>query len=138
MIVLDASMTLSWHFADEVTPRTEAVHGDVIAEGAVVPIHWRIEIANAFATAVRRGRLTPRFRSEALARLEYLPVEIDGEGADVAWGPVQALCDSHRLTAYDAAYLELATRRNLKLATLDRRLIDAAKAVGVPLHLQVS
>jgi predicted nucleic acid-binding protein len=138
LIVLDASMTLSWHFADEITPRTEAVHADVIAEGAVVPIHWRIEIANAFATAVRHGRLTPRFRSEALARLEYLPVEIDEEGARAAWGSVQDLCDRHRLTAYDAVYLELATRRNLKLATLDHRLTDAAKAVGVPLYRQDS
>lgn len=136
MIVLDASMTLAWHFADETTPLTEAVHTDVVTEGAIVPIHWRIEIANAFATAVRHGRLTPRFRSEALARLEYLPVEIDEEGGRAAWGSVQDLCDRHRLTAYDAVYLELATRRNLKLATLDPRLADAAKSVGVSLHLQ--
>ena len=136
MIVLDASMTLSWHFADEVTPQTDAVHGDVIADGAVVPVHWRLEIANAFATAVRHGRMTAEFRSEALARLEYLPVEIDDESARAAWGAVQELCDRHRLTAYDASYLELALRRNLKLATLDRRLSEAAQAAGVPLYLK--
>ena len=136
MMVLDASMTVSWHFVDESSSRTEAVHDEVIEHGAVVPVHWRIEVANAFATAVRRARLTPNFRTEALARLENLPVEIDLDSARNAWGATQDLCDRFQLTAYDAIYLEVARRRGLRLATLDRKLMDAAKLAGVPLRLQ--
>lgn len=135
-MVLDASMTMSWHFPDETSSQTEAIHDEIIERGAVVPVHWRIEIANAFATAVRHGRLAPQFRGEALARLEDLPVEVDAESARNTWGATQDICDRYRLTAYDALYLELAIRRGLKLATLDRKLADAAKSAGVPLCLQ--
>ena len=135
MIVIDASVALAWHFEDEDAPEAEEVLDQVIDGGAVVPVHWRAEIANSFAVAVRRGRMTAGYRAVALEKLGSLEIEIDRESDVQLWSKTQGLCDDHQLSAYDAAYLELALRRQLPLATLDRRLADAAAKAGSILRL---
>lgn len=126
-------MALSWHFPDEQTDQTAATLWQVVREGAVVPVHWRAEIANGMAVGVRRGRMKASYRDEALQKLESLDITIDAESDVQLWRATQRLSDRHGLTAYDAAYLELAQRLRLPLATLDRALVRAARADGVVL-----
>ena len=124
-------MTLAWVYEDETTPAVLAAFDLLGRHGAWVPSLWRIEVANSLQTAVRRGRINETFRNKALADLELLPVKIDPETDRQAWGATLQLAASHRLTVYDASYLELAIRRQLPLATLDRELREAATARGV-------
>lgn len=77
-LVLDASLTLTWYFDDETTPATEAVLDQVADRGAVVPALWRLEVANAFQSALRRRRITTLYRDESLSELALLPITIDG------------------------------------------------------------
>lgn len=130
-LVIDSSITLAWFFKDERTPAVLAVFSDVQDAGAVVPILWRYEVANALQMAVRRRRITTADRDETLADLTEIDVMLDPEGNEYAWSSSLRLSDRHRLTVYDAAYLELAQRRRLPLATLDRALIRAGEAEGV-------
>jgi predicted nucleic acid-binding protein len=131
VIVVDASMALAWHFPGEATDETEAVLDRVIDDGMTVPVHWRAEIANGFALAVRRKSMTPQYRGQALEKLTSLDITIDAESGVQLWETTQHLCDRYRLTAYDAAYLELAQRLRLPLATLDRELLESARQAGV-------
>jgi predicted nucleic acid-binding protein len=89
-------------------------------------------IDNTFAR-VRRGRHTGDFRDGALASLALLPVKVDAEADRQAWSATLLLAERHGLTVYDAAYLEIASRRKIALATLDRELRAAATSEGVQL-----
>ena len=103
----------------------------MIDRGAWVPAFWRLEVANVLEMNVRRGRHPAAFRDAALADLAALPIAVDAETDRQAWGATLRLAARHRLTLYDAAYLELAQRRGLPLATLDRELRVAGTAEGV-------
>jgi predicted nucleic acid-binding protein len=131
ILVLDASLTLSWYFEDERTPSANAVLNDVVASGAVVPSLWRAEVANGLQIAIRRKRIDAIFRSRALQHLLLLPITVDRETDTYVWSSTLALADRFDLTVYDAAYLELAERRGLPLASLDKELNNAARALGV-------
>ncbi len=132
-LVLDASLTLSWFFKDERTPGADAVLTEVTEKGAVVPALWRLEVANALQMALRRKRIDAAFRDSALTQLSRLSITADPDTDTYAWTVILQLADRFQLTLYDAAYLELAARRRLPLATLDRELRDASAALGVPL-----
>jgi predicted nucleic acid-binding protein len=132
-LVLDASLTLSWFFKDERTPGTDAVLTEVTENGAVVPALWRLEVANALQMAVRRKRIDAAFRDSALTQLSRLSIATDPDTDACAWTAILQLASRFDLTLYDAAYLELAQRRALPLATLDRALRDAAAALGIAL-----
>ena len=106
------------------TPAIEAVFFQVGLNGAVVPAIWHLEVANSLQSAIRRGRITTTDRQGTLADLARLPIEIDVETATAAWEGTLALADRFGLTTYDAAYLDLAIRRHLPLATLDRQLVE--------------
>jgi predicted nucleic acid-binding protein len=92
---------------------------------------WRLEIANSLTVAVRRGRIDANFRRAALSDLALLDITTDAETDAHAWGETLNLADCFQLTVYEAAYLELAKRRTLPLATLDSELTTAAKALGL-------
>ncbi len=131
--MLDASFTFQWLFQDEASPEGYAALGVIGRDGAVVPALWFVEITNVLGMAERRGRIDAAGLQEALNLLRSLPLVVD-EPPSLAWSePVLQLMRVHRLTAYDAAYLELARRRGLPLATKDRDLLAAAPTVGVPL-----
>lgn len=132
-LVLDSSMTLAWYFEDEKTEEGTAVLHRVVEEGAIVPVHWRLEVLNGLQMAVRRGRIDPAYRDASLADLRSLAIATDPSTNRAAWAATRQLCDRFGLTAYDAAYLELAVRRRLPLATLDGDLVRAARAENVPL-----
>jgi predicted nucleic acid-binding protein len=132
-LVIDASITLAWVYSDENTRAIEGVLRLVTEKGAWVPALWRLEVANILETGVRRGRTTAAERDAILSDLALLPITVDPETDKHAWGPTLRLSIRHRLTSYDAAYLELAQRRRLPLATLDRELQIAARGEDVPL-----
>jgi predicted nucleic acid-binding protein len=125
-LVLDCSITLAWVYADETTAAVRQVFDLVSQGGAWAPALWRLEVANVLEMSTRRGRHNAAFRDATLADLTHLPIQIDGETDIRAWAETLGLAERHRLTLYDAAYLELAQRRELPLATLDRDLRRAA------------
>ena len=128
--ILDASIATGWLLEDEQDPRSLAVQAQVHREGAVVPLHWRFEVANSLLVAERRGRLDPGEASLHLRSLDDLSIHVD-DACDFA--SAFTLARDHQLTFYDAVYLELAQRRNLPLATLDGDLVRAAPRVDVGL-----
>jgi predicted nucleic acid-binding protein len=132
-LVLDASLTMAWYFDDESTAATDALLDRVSDAGAVAPTVWRLEVANAFQTAIRRKRIDAAYRDGALTELALLPIAIDADTDTFAWTTTLRLAERFTLTVYDAAYLELAQRRGLPLATLDEPLRAAGHALGVPL-----
>lgn len=125
---LDSSITLAWVYAEETTAQVREVFDLLIQSGAWVPGLWRLEVANVLEMGVRRGRHDAAFRDATLADLEQLPIQVDAETDRHAWGATLRLAERHHLTLYDAAYLELALRRSLPLATLDEDLRRAARA----------
>ena len=132
-LVLDSSVTLAWVYVEQTSPEVDRVLQLVTSTGAWVPSLWRLEVANILEMGVRRGRHDMAFRDATLADLALLPISIDQDTEAHAWGATLRLAEQHRLTVYDAAYLELAKRRGLALATLDAELRRAAKAEQVAL-----
>jgi len=133
-LVIDCSLTMAWYFKDEATAYTNAVRAALVTERAVVPSHWSLEVANVLLMGERRKRSTQAKATKWLRFLSGLPIAIDQETATRAFDPIIALARAHKLTAYDAAYLELAIRRGLPLATLDKDLEKAARASGVSIY----
>ena len=132
-LVLDSSATLAWVYSDETTESIRRVFDAVVDQGAVVPSLWRLEVANSLTGALRRGRIDADFRNAALADLAFLDIRVDSETDRQAWGATLQLADRFRLTVYDAAYVELASRRKIPLATLDEQMRAAGAALGLRL-----
>jgi predicted nucleic acid-binding protein len=130
-LVIDSSLTLAWYFPDEASKETDQLLRRVAVEGAVVPDLWRAEVANGFQSAIRRRRIDANYRDSSLVELAKLPIAVDPDTNAHVWGATVRLADLHRLTIYDAIYLELAQRRRLPLATLDVALATAARGVAV-------
>ena len=131
MIAVDASLALASLFEDERTPVVVAAFNSIADRGAVVPALWTLEVANGLQVAIRRGRIDAAFRDAVLERLTILPIEIDAETNSHAWTATLAIASRYGLTLYEAAYLELAQRRRLPLASLDDALRAAAADAGV-------
>jgi len=131
--VVDCSVAMAWLFHDEATPKTAALLNRLATETALVPGWWFIEITNVLAMTGRRGRITPTQSDAFIADLGKLGIERDDEAPDRAFTHLLALCRTHRLTSYDAVYLDLAVRRNLPLATLDGDLRKCARKLGIRL-----
>jgi predicted nucleic acid-binding protein len=111
----------------------EAVQNQLETETVLVPGHWALEVTNVLTLAERKGRIPPHDVTGHLTDLAEFEVEVDVLDRCEVFDAVFALCRRHRLTSYDAAYLELAMRTGLPLATLDRDLRAAAAAEGVEL-----
>jgi predicted nucleic acid-binding protein len=131
--VVDASLALAWHFEDELSEYADRVLDRLREDRAVVPSIWPLEVANGLLVAERRGRLSPARLARAVDLFQQLPIFVFEVGAQVALGSVLELGRVHGLSAYDAAYLELAMREGLPLATQDDALRVAAERAGVPL-----
>jgi len=129
--VLDCSVTMAWCFGDEATAAAFAVLDRLGSETAVVPPHWFLEVANVLTMAEKRKRMTAPATTEFLKLLSALDIEIDNVTADRTFPHVLPLCRKYSLTSYDAAYLELAIRRQLPLASLDNELRLGAKHAGI-------
>jgi predicted nucleic acid-binding protein len=130
--VLDASIVLTWCFPDEEAQKAEEVSERIaLGDQPAVPSFWRHEVLNALLMGEKRKRLTKELIQAFIADLERLPVEIDAATAAIVFHATCALCRKHGLTAYDAAYLELAMRNGMALATADGALERAARAEGI-------
>jgi predicted nucleic acid-binding protein len=129
--VLDASVALSWCFADEVSPASVQVRERLATERGVVPALWLYELANALTVAVRRGRMSAETAADMARLLVSLPIDLAEPVRDLT--ELMHLAAQHGLSAYDAAYLHLAITSELSLATLDDALGVAAHAAGVRL-----
>jgi predicted nucleic acid-binding protein len=123
--VLDASITACWAFDDEDHQNAALALERLADDHAVVPALWWYEIRNILLMNERRGRISPRSIAKFLGELHALPVEVDQNHPDEEM--VFLTVRKHRLTVYDAVYLELARRGSMSLATLDTDLARAAK-----------
>lgn len=129
--VLDASIALAWCFSDEATPTTHRLLESLETETAFVPELWPLELGNILISAVRRKRITYAKITEFLTLLQNINIQIDNETSAKAFHEILSLAHSENLTTYDAAYLELAMRLGLPLATKDTQLSKAAIQLGV-------
>lgn len=128
---LDSSMALAWCFADEATDSTRGVLRRLRAESAIVPTLWYLEVANVLVLAERRQRISRQDAAEFLKLLAALDLQVDDVPATHVFSDILELSRELSITAYDAVYLELAMRRQLPLATLDKQVIAAAGQRGV-------
>jgi predicted nucleic acid-binding protein len=130
-LVLDASVALAWCFKNEATAAGDRVLERLAVDAASVPAIWHLEIANVLALSERRGRITSAKSGEFIGLLGTLGVVVDEETPLRALDRVLDLARAERLTAYDAAYLELAMRLGIPLASKDADLCNAAERLGV-------
>jgi predicted nucleic acid-binding protein len=126
--VVDASVAACWLLPDETDHRADAAFDRFPTDTAFAPSLWWFEMRNIFLLSERRGRLNSVRTEQLLSLLNNLPIQIDRHTNET---DLMTLARRHKLTAYGAAYLELALRQNLPLATLDAALMRAAKAEGV-------
>lgn len=129
-LVVDASVSAAWLLPEEATPYTEAVLQATAASNVWVPALWQLEIGNLLLSAQRRRRITDSKRRELVAAAAGLRLLVDREAVPMI--DLDSLAAAHGLSAYDAAYLELARRRRLALATLDKPMLKAMTMAGVP------
>jgi predicted nucleic acid-binding protein len=125
--VLDASIAACWAFPDEEDPRADEALERVRTEDAIVPSLWRFEVRNILIVNERRNRITEAGTNSFLRELARLRLRVDSEPDEAS---VLKLARAHRLSVYDASYLELTLRAATPLATLDARLATAAVAEG--------
>lgn len=131
--VLDTSVAIAWCFDDESTAQSRALLASMQSRHAIVPPLWRWEVGNALLIAERRKRIESAGVAMFLGILERLPIRVDEEATRQALVDTLRLARNHRLSGYDAAYLELAVRLDLPLATRDAALTEAARASGISL-----
>lgn len=129
--VLDASVALSWCFEDEATETTKKLLESLEKQTAYVPELWLLEVGNILVLAERRKRITYARISEYLTLIQALNIQIDTETRNRGFHEIFSLAYAEKLTTYDAAYLDLAMRQGLPLATKDEALHHAAKRLGV-------
>lgn len=125
-------MVLAWCFSDEQEPYAGTVLRLLESRTAIAPSVWPLEVVNGFVIAERRGRLKPARTAELIAEISKLGIEIDSHTSSQAWKATLTLARQYGLSAYDAAYLELAIRESLPLATLDQALAKVARRVKLP------
>ena len=131
---LDCSVVMTWFFEHDATPETDKLLSTLAgSDVAVVPQHWLLEVTNVLLAAEASKKKKAAESMEFLALLAKLSIESDAETGHYATNATMALGRKHKLTSYDAAYLELAMRRGVALATLDNNLRKAAAMEGVPL-----
>lgn len=128
--VLDNSVVTGWYLPDQATAYSEAIALRLESDKALAPAIWQLELANVLKTACTRGKLSLDSARQILDALAQLPIAID---ASPAPGQRQMfeLAMRHQLSSYDAAYLELAMRHGLPIATQDQQLKNAAITAGV-------
>ncbi|HEV2278368.1 MAG TPA: type II toxin-antitoxin system VapC family toxin [Acidobacteriaceae bacterium] len=128
--VLDVSVTAAWAFSDEVNPHAFAILSRMDKDHALVPPLWWFEVRNVLIVNERRKRITESATAAFLRRLAQLPIQVESLPQEPA---ILRLARAHGLSVYDAAYLELAMREGISLATEDAGLVRAATAEAVTL-----
>jgi predicted nucleic acid-binding protein len=126
-------VAVGWCFQDQADPSTEAALAALSEGAALVPAIWPLEIVNVLLVAERRRRLSRAETERFLELLGALPITVEEVPLRVAASHAAARAREHGLSAYDAAYLDLAARKGIPLATRDAALKAACRKAGVPL-----
>ncbi len=137
--VLDNSVTMRWLLNSG--KKSDQAYAETVLKGlldatAVVPNLWHLEVVNVLTRSAWQGELNPEEMERFISQLEGLPIRIDPSTARQAFRTTIILSKDHNLSSYDAAYLELAIREGLPLATLDKSLVKAARNSDVDLYLK--
>ncbi len=132
--VLDCSVTLTWVFGDEATPHTDELQASLSEFSAWVPALWALEVGNVLCMSERSGKIKIADALQFKNLLMELPIYVDDTSMQQAFQTIAVLAREQMLTVYDATYLELAMRKSLPLASLDKKLIQAASRVGVAIR----
>ncbi len=127
-LVIDCSAAIPWFLDDEANAWSESLLDALPHYSLHVPALWHLEFANVLLTAQRRKRVTVKDVRGLLVRASRLPLATDGRVVPLV--EIAGLAETHGITTYDAAYLELATRLSCPLATQDKALAKAAKRLG--------
>lgn len=131
--VIDTSVVMSWCFKDEINRYADGIL-DLLEEAtAFAPSIWPLEVGNVLLVAERRKRLSEADSIRFITLLSELPIIVEQEPPERMIPEILALAREHKLSSYDASYLNLAMRKGLSIATLDRNLIAAAKRSRVPI-----
>ena len=131
--VLDNSISMAWCFQDEGNEKTDRILDSLVTSTAYVPFIWPLEVCNVLLVAERKNRIGEADSARFISLLSELPIIIEQETPDRIMKDIVALARNHRLSSYDASYLDLAMRKGLPLATQDKYLITAANQCQVPL-----
>lgn len=130
-LVIDNSVVMAWYFEDEASSYTEAVLESLGKYECIVPSVWPLEVANTLIVSERRGRSTEARAARFISLLGSLPIHVDVQTSRHALSETLQLARGHKLSSYDASYLELAMREGAPIATQDKALRRAALKCGV-------
>ncbi|MCJ7622058.1 MAG: type II toxin-antitoxin system VapC family toxin [Anaerolineaceae bacterium] len=133
--VLDTSVVMAWCFEDENNSYADAVLDHLKEDTALAPGIWPLEIGNVLVSAERRGRMTRAESEHFLELIQQLPIEVETPSSRRLFETVINLAREQSLSTYDAAYLDLAMRVGVRLATLDNAMQQAAIRFGIPTYL---
>lgn len=131
MIVIDASLVVAW-LLEESAPEASSIFETLPDDIATVPCHWALEISNALRSHLKAGELTADDFLVIMEDLDKLHVRIEQPPHPDEIGPLVQFSVEHGLTAYDAAYVQLALRHQAVLATLDKNMRRAAQKLAIP------
>jgi len=130
--VVDNSVVMSWCFKDETNNYADTVLDRLTEAAAVVPSIWPLEVVNVLLVAERQKRLSESDSIRFITLLSQLPIVVEHERSEMMMKELLALARANNLSSYDASYLDLAMRKGFSIATLDNRLIEAARRIDVP------
>ena len=131
--VIDNSVVMTWCFKDETSQYADAILDSLEIVTGFVPSIWPLEVGNVLLVAERNRRLSEADSTRFIFLLTELPIIVEQEPPERMIKEIFALARKHRLSSYDASYLDLAMRKGLPIATLDKNLIAAAKRSKVPI-----
>lgn len=131
--IIDNSVVMSWCFKDETNKYTDAILDRLAKATAYVPAIWPLEVSNVLLVAERRKRLSQSDSSRFILLLSELPIIVEQESPERMFSEILALAREHKLSSYDASYLDLAMRRGLPIASTDKNILTAAKKSKVPI-----
>lgn len=131
--VVDNSVVMSWCFKDETNKYADVVLKRLTEASAVVPSIWPLEVVNVLLVAERQKRLSKSDSIRFITLLSQLPIVVEYERPEIVMKALLILARANSLSSYDASYLDLAMRKGFPIATLDNRLIEAARKTDVPI-----
>lgn len=131
--IVDNSVVMAWCFKDEEGQYADLILNKLEGACAFVPSIWPLEVSNVLLVAERKKRIGEADSTRFIALLTELPIIVDQESPERMMGEIFALARKHNISSYDASYLDLAMRKGLPIATLDKNLLATAKRSKVPI-----
>jgi predicted nucleic acid-binding protein len=130
--VIDNSVVMAWCFKDETSAYADAALDYLKNATAVVPAIWTLEVINVLLVAERNQRINQQDSMHFIHLLSLLPIEVHESYNAALMMDILLLARSHQLSSYDACYLELAVREDIAIVTQDKKMLDAAEQIQIP------